>query len=189
MREQAFEFTGRFQGEGGKGGICWASFLVLRSGSTMPRHDLADSFCAFGQANCAAYQSWTDDVEQRRCIATTCSSSRASSPLSGVCAWCTAGGHAPFGLLLPERSLDPATPISHLEHVRSNRLLTFGLPELRPPFQEGCRGCSDVPHGLQVIAVQTENPLPNALVRQDLILEEALHDLVNRVANYAMIHE
>ena len=110
------------KGKGGKEGICWASFLVLRSGSTMPRHDLADFLCAFGQANYrlyAAYQ-WTDDVEQRRCIATTCSSSRASSPLSGVCAWCTAGGHAPFGLLLPERSLDPATPIfkpicSHLD--------------------------------------------------------------------------
>ena len=66
MREQAFKFTGMFQGEGGEGGICWASFLVLRSGSTMPRHDLADFLCAFGQANYAAYQ-WTHDVEQRRC--------------------------------------------------------------------------------------------------------------------------
>lgn len=44
-------FTVCSKGKGGKEGICWASFLVLRSGSTMPRHDLADFLCAFGQAN------------------------------------------------------------------------------------------------------------------------------------------
>jgi len=72
------------KGKGGKEGICWASFLVLRSGSTMPRHDLADFLCAFGQANYAAringQMTWS-----RGGVATTCSSSKGPHHLCLEC--------------------------------------------------------------------------------------------------------